>query len=129
METIKTITAILVCTGIFIVLPAILMLRALDFLRKPRKEEESGIVRAVARMPVFLLGIVSILMGLAIVAWFLYNILIEEQEEYSGPKSLLGGLGIGPACIAFGTMALRASLRTPPMEDSLDDSAQDPHDQ
>lgn len=59
-------------------------------------------------VPQAVFGITSIAIGLSIVAWVLYNSLIEEQSQYSGGFLTFG---VGPALVIFGFYWARAAFK------------------
>jgi hypothetical protein len=57
-----------------------------------------------------LLGIISLIIGAAIILWALYNVFVERLEGYSGPESplalLLGGFGLAGLLFKYGWHSL-----------------------
>ena len=68
------------------------------------KSALSTMMRIFLATPKALLGLVSILFGVAIVVWVFYNVFIERQPSYTGPALVysLSSFGIGPALIYIG---------------------------
>ena len=64
--------------------------------------------RALAA-PIALLGFASLAIGIGIVGWVLFNVLIERQPAYTG-DARLPSLGLGPLLILFGWRQLRRPL-------------------
>jgi hypothetical protein len=66
-------------------------------------------------VPQALLGLISMALGTAIVAWVVYNSFIERQPEYSGGFLTFG---LGPTLILVGWYWLRqAFARSPELRD------------
>ena len=107
------ISFVLIIGWTFAIIP-LLMLRAIDFFRSGEKSSPAWI-KNVMRVPIALLGILSFSIGLAIVAWCLYNVVIQRMPEYSGPSDAVGlwlsGFGIAPVLLTFGWYLLRLSVR------------------
>ena len=59
-------------------------------------------------LPQAMFGLISVLFGLAIIGWVLYNLLIERQEEFTGGFFTFG---MGPAMVAFGIIWLRRAFK------------------
>ena len=58
--------------------------------------------------PQALLGAISIVLGLSIAGWVLYNSFIERQSEYSGGFLTFG---IAPALVLFGLYSVRVAFK------------------
>ncbi|MCB1037856.1 MAG: hypothetical protein KDD47_28740 [Acidobacteria bacterium] len=81
-----------------------------DFIRAFGEYPETrpkGVVAVLLAAPVAILGAISLLFGVAIILWVLYNLLVERQPEFQGP-ALLAGFGLGPGLIAFGWHLIRS---------------------
>ncbi len=56
--------------------------------------------------PRIILGLISLIFGTTIILWVLYNLFVETQEHYSGPRSplalLFGGFGLGGLLFKYG---------------------------
>lgn len=59
--------------------------------------------------PVAVLGLVSLLLGLSVVAWVLFNVFFEQQPSYSD-DALLPSFGAGPLLVILGWRRLRKAL-------------------
>lgn len=53
-----------------------------------------------------LTGMISLLIGIILILWILYNIFIKTESVYSGPKTLfaliIGGFGFGTILTRWG---------------------------
>lgn len=93
-----------------------------------RRLRDAGSERRGARalgvlmgVPQALFGIASVVIGVGIVGWVLYNTFIERQPEY--PGGLLT-FGMGPGMAAFGAFLVVDALRTDGHGDvDIDDEA------
>ncbi len=101
----------------FILFP-LLVLSLLDDLPSLRKNirlmnlPEKSPTRTLLTIHNILLGLLSLLIGLSIVAWVLYNSFIELDASYSGPDVItsFSSFGIGLPMIYFGWRWLRQAL-------------------
>ncbi len=66
---------------------------------------QSIVVWVIACLPTLTFGLLAIAIGVSIVAWVVYNVLIERQPEYSGAFL---GLGLGPGLLCFGLLLLKS---------------------
>ena len=64
----------------------------------------------LTKVLILCLGLCSIIIGASIIVWVLYNIFIERLPEYSGPRTICGGFGIGPSLCAYGMYLLRLAF-------------------
>jgi hypothetical protein len=57
-----------------------------------------------------------LLTGVAIIGWVLYNIFVERQKEYTGPRFILGlgSFGVGVPLVLYGWFTLRSVVRRKP---------------
>lgn len=55
-------------------------------------------------------GLLSASIGVAIVAWVLYNHFVERQDSYTG-HALLVSFGVGPALVGYGVSLVRSAVR------------------
>ena len=98
--------------SIFVGLP-LLVVTSMDLLVEsktdPRRTTARRALMIVLSVPAGLFGLTSIVFGLAIVAWVLYNLLIERQPQFHG-WSWWQGFGIGPALVGFGWMTVVRAL-------------------
>lgn len=105
-----TVAAIAAIVAIFLGLPLSLLLYR-DAVRtrveqNPARSPRSLVVLA---LPIRLLGLVSLTIGVAIVAWVVYNLLVARQSEFTGVLSPLQ-LVVPILLIGFGWRCLRAPL-------------------
>ena len=90
------------------------ILRMIDFYRTndgttlPRR-----VFNVLFRVPLALFGLACLLAGVAIIGWVLYNVLVERQKEYTGPRWVigLGSFGVGVPLVMFGWYTLRSVMR------------------
>ncbi|WP_394205855.1 hypothetical protein [Shewanella waksmanii] len=66
-------------------------------------------VRVIASLPSLSFGLLALCIGIAIVLWVLYNLLIETQSEYSG-SLLIPSFGIAPLLIYWGFKTVKHVL-------------------
>ena len=94
----------------FAVIP-LCIVHTLDVFRDPGCSKKA---RRFLRVPFFISGLISLLIGVCIVLWCLYNVFIHTLPEYSGPGSVielaLGGFGISSVMIGFGWYLMALSL-------------------
>lgn len=109
-------SSILLIGWTMLVLP-VCILQGIDFFQatEAKTGRQARLVRGLLRIPIGLFGLLSLLIGLTIVAWCLYNVFVRRLPEYSGPDNpfvlLLSGFGVAPSLIAFGVHLTRLSLR------------------
>ena len=90
------------------------ILRMIDFYRT---NDGTTMLRRVFnvlfRVPLALFGFVCLVAGVAIIGWVLYNVLVERQKEYSGPRFIvgLGSFGVGVPLVLYGWFTLRSVVR------------------
>lgn len=60
-------------------------------------------------IPQALFGLISIGIGVSLIVWVIYNLLIEQQAQYTGG---LLTLGFGPAMVLFGYVLVRSVFVT-----------------
>jgi hypothetical protein len=97
---------------IFLGLPVVVLcgieagrtLRALPDV--PASWKAIGILLSI---PQAIFGLISVLLGLAIILWVAYNFLVERQPEFTG--GVIPSTGIGPALVAAGWWWLRSACR------------------
>ncbi len=102
-----SISALFMIVWTVVVIP-LSMLRGLDYLRIKKRPSTA---ETLLKIPFLLLGLLSIGMGAAIIAWCLTNVFIKLLPEYSGETNiialLIDGFGIASLLIAFGAYLLR----------------------
>jgi hypothetical protein len=77
-----------------------------SILGQPPSITEKTAARLIASLPVLLFGLLSLVCGITIVGWVMYNYLMEMQPEFTG-GAIFTGFGIGPALIYFGYSSLK----------------------
>lgn len=96
---------------IFVGLP-VLILAWIDLGSELRRLENPTLLQkvlgALFGVPQAVLGITSVLIGLSIIGWVLYNSLIETQPQYSGGFLTLG---VGPALVIIGLYWARVAFK------------------
>lgn len=107
-----TISAILIIVWTMLVIP-ICILQAIDYLSR-HSHDQSPLIKNLLRVPVGCFGLLSFIMGAALVAWCLYNVCVRRLPEYTGPTDILSllfsGFGIGPGLMAFGCYWMALAL-------------------
>ena len=109
----QTVTVVLGLIYMLIVMP-IGILQLIDFYRSNNGNTTfSRAFNVLFRAPLALFGLVCLVTGVTIVGWILYNVFIERQKEYTGPKSVwgFGSFGLGIPLILFGWSTLRLVVR------------------
>jgi hypothetical protein len=97
----------------FLLIP-IEILRSIDFYRT---NDGATLLRrifnALFRVPLALFGLVCLVAGVAIIGWVAYNVFVERQKEYTGPRFIfgLGSFGIGAPLVLYGWFTLRSVAR------------------
>jgi hypothetical protein len=71
-------------------------------------------VRNVARLPIFLFGVTAVLIGLGVLAWIAYRLLIDGRSELGW--TAIEAAGVMVSIITFGTYLIRLSLWNPDAE-------------
>jgi hypothetical protein len=83
------------------------ILRMIDFYRTNAGTTVlSRVFNVLFRLPLALFGFVCLVVGAAIIGSVLYNVFVERQNEYSGPRFVLGlgSLGLAfPSCFTVGS--------------------------
>jgi hypothetical protein len=71
------------------------------------------IFNAVFRVPLAMFGFVCLVAGVAIIGWVLYNVFVERQKEYSGPRFIIGegSFGVAVPLVLFGWFTIRSVVR------------------
>jgi hypothetical protein len=71
------------------------------------------IFNAVFRVPLALFGLVCLVAGVAIIGWVFYNVFVERQKEYSGPRFISGegSFGVAVPLVVFGWFTIRSVVR------------------
>lgn len=96
---------------IFVGLP-VLIVAWIDLGSELRRLENPTLFQKVLGVlfgvPQAVLGVTSVLIGLSIVGWVLYNSLVETQPQYSGGFLTLG---VGPALVVFGLYWARVAFK------------------
>ena len=108
-----TVSAVLAIVYIFLLIP-FGILRLIDFYRTNEGTTSSSrTFNALFRVPLALFGLVCVAAGVAIIVWVIYNVFIERQEEYSGPRFVLGwgSFGVGVPLLVYGWSTLRSVMR------------------
>ena len=108
-----TATAIVVLIYMLLLVP-IGILRMVDFYRTNDGTTLFGCAfNALFRVPLALFGLVSLVIGMAIIVWVLYNVFVERQRQYTGPRFILGlgSFGIGAPLVVYGWVTLRSAVR------------------
>jgi hypothetical protein len=120
-----TISSLLMITWMVLIVP-LCILHAIDNLRsgQPRQPEW---LKKLVRVAVALFGLISLLMGLSIVGWCLYNVAVKRQPEYSGPDTptelWLGGFGIAVPLMSCGAFLINLAMKeNPPIDGTRIDS-------
>ena len=109
----ETVTAVVGIAYIFLLIP-IGILRMIEFYRtNDGTTILSRTFNFLFRVPLALFGLVCLVVGVGIIGWVLYNILVERQKEYNGPSFVtgLGSFGVSVPLILFGLFTLRSSFR------------------
>jgi hypothetical protein len=109
----STVSSVLGILYIFLLIP-VGILRMIEFYRtNDGSTKFSQIFNALFRVPLAFFGLVCLVAGVAIIGWVLYNVLIERQKEYSGPRLVfgLGSFGVGVPLVLYGWYTLRSVVR------------------
>lgn len=111
-EAVRTVAAI----GLILVLLPLLVLRVVDLGGALRElPTDRPVLRAVGLalgLPEALLGLASMGIGVAIVAWVVYNTFVDRLPEFTG--HVVFRFGIGPTLITFGWLWLRRAFERRP---------------
>jgi hypothetical protein len=109
----QTAASVLGIIYIFLLIP-FGILRMIDFYRtNDGRTVLSRIFNVMFRVPLALFGVVCLVAGVALIGWVLYNVFVERQKEYSGPRFIfgLGSFGVGLPLVLYGWFTLRSVLR------------------
>ena len=68
---------------------------------------QKSITWLIACLSTIIFGLLAISIGIVLILWILYNILIERQLEFSMPM-LFSGFGLGPSMLIFGLYCLKS---------------------
>jgi uncharacterized membrane protein len=113
MVTNQTVASVLGIVYVLLLIP-FGILRVIDFYRT---NDGTTVIRRVFnilfRVPLALFGFVCLVAGIAIIGWVLYNVFVQRQKEYSGPRSIfrLGSFGVGVPLVLYGWFTLRSVVR------------------
>jgi hypothetical protein len=78
----------------------------LDWYRNPHVGSGAAAwARHGLRLPIFVFGVVSVLIGVSVLAWVAYNVFWERQPEFQW-----GSIGLQFTFIAFGWYLIRLAL-------------------
>ena len=109
----QTVASVLGIVYILLLIP-FGILRMIDFYRtNDATTMLSRVFNVLFRVPLALFGFVCLVAGVAIIGWVLYNVLVERQKEYSGPRFIvgLGSFGVGVPLVLYGWFTLRSVVR------------------
>ena len=90
------------------------ILRLIDFYRtNDGTTVLSRVFNVLFRVPLALFGFLCLIAGVGIIGWVLYNVLVERQKEYSGPRFIvgLGSFGVAVPLVLYGWSTLRSVVR------------------
>lgn len=108
----EVVSALLMIGWTVIVIP-LCILQAIDFFRNNHSPRPVW-VKNIIRIPIALLGLLSLLSGVSIIAWCAYNLAGLRTPEFSGSidtlRLLLCVFFVAPMLIGFGRYLLRLSL-------------------
>ncbi len=109
-DLLKTILAI----GWFLIAVPFAIVVAIDWFRsaEPRGRMQV-ILQAAVRIPVFLLGLLAILIGMCVLGWIAYNLAWERLPGFRG-QNVGRGIVLYVAMIGFGFSMIRLSFRSAP---------------
>ena len=95
--------------ALFLGLPISIVLY-LDYVRARAASSPTLTLQTrVLAVPISLLGLASVVIGLGIIGWVLFNVFIERQPSYTG-DTWLPSIGVGPLLVIFGWRQLRRPL-------------------
>jgi hypothetical protein len=90
------------------------ILRMIDFYRTNNGLTlPARIFNVVFRVPLALFGLMCVLTGVSLIGWVLYNMFVERQKDYSGPRFILGwsSFGVGVPLVLYGWFTLQSAAR------------------
>jgi uncharacterized membrane protein (DUF485 family) len=109
----STVGAVLSIVYIFVLIP-VGILRMIEFYRtNDGSTKRSQVFNALFRVPLALFGLVGLVAGVVVIGWVLYNVFVERQKEYTGPRFVvgLGSFGVGVPLVLYGWFTLRSVVR------------------
>ena len=80
----------------------------LDWFRSPSTGRLGRGMRNIARLPVLLFGLITVLIGGGVLVWIAYNVLIKRQPEFRWTS--IEGVGAMVSALFFGIYLIRLSL-------------------
>jgi Kef-type K+ transport system membrane component KefB len=96
-DLLSALIAIQVLVWLFIIVP-ILILSLIDVLHNHKEDKLNPVLKAFAHMVSFSLGMTAYIIGLSMLLWIGYNLLIERQPEFHTG----GSIGIIIIMVVFG---------------------------
>jgi hypothetical protein len=82
-------------------------------------------MRNIARLPVFLFGVIAVLIGVGVLAWIAYNLLIKMQPEFREFRwTSIEGVGAMVSVLFFGIYLIRLSFGSQQSEQTLESDNQ-----
>ena len=106
----------LITSWLFVSIPVSILVY-LDWFRSPSTSRLGRGRRNIARIPVFLFGVVVVLFGVGVLVWYAYNWLIETQPGFRDLRwTTIEGVGATVSVIAYGIYLIRLSVWNPASE-------------
>lgn len=129
--------AVLGALCVLVIIPVLLVWLIGFYRTNDGKSRMASAFNVIFRIPLALFGCVSLTMGMGIIGWVLYNVLVEQQEGYTGPTWIMGfwSFGAGVPLTIYGWLTLRsvihrrdeAMLDRESREDGALDDGEDAH--
>jgi len=122
-ETRASFAVPLAVAWLFISIPVSILV-FLDWFRSPSTGRLGRSLRNIARVPVLLFGVLAVLIGVGVLTWIAYNLLIERQAAFRWASFEI--VSAMASVTMFGVYLIRVSFRNQETDQPSPSSVQPP---